>query len=248
MSKHIYNNVDDLLKALADFIVHTSRAAIQDHGRFSFLLSGGSSPKKLYQLLATEPYRSQIDWEKVFFFFGDERYVPLDHQDSNYRMAKETLFDVLEIPSQNIFPVQTQLKPEEAAEAYEKDIEEYFKHQPLKFDCVLLGLGDNSHTASLFPHTNVLHETDHLVKEVWVEEVNMYRITVTAPVINAGRAIAFLVFGSGKADAVKAVIEGKRDIENHPAQLIVDTDHNLHWYLDATAATKLSSNKLSATS
>lgn len=240
---HIFDKVDSLFTAIADFIVAKAADAIAKEGRFSLVLSGGNSPKKLHELLASDAYRDKIDWSKVFFFFGDERYVPATHQDSNFLMAKNTLFDPLNIPKSQVFPINTSLPPAGGAKAYEKDIQNFFGSSPVKFDVIILGLGDNSHTASLFPHTAVLHEKDALVKEEYIEEVKMYRITLTAPTINDAHYIAFLLYGAGKAEAVKHILEDERNIEEYPAQLIQPTGGELHWFMDEAAADKLKSRK-----
>ena len=237
--KYIYTDADTLLAALADFVVTKANEAIQQHGRFSFVLSGGSSPKKLFELLASDRYRKQIDWTKVFFFFGDERYVPADHPDSNYLMAKKALFDALQISPGQIFRMKTELAPEEAALAYEKDLQGYFVNNLVRFDLVLLGLGDDAHTASLFPHTSVLQEKDSLVKALYIEKVKMNRITLTAPCINQAAAIAFLVYGPSKAEAVQHILEGGQNIQEYPAQLIRPNGGSLHWFLDEAAASRI---------
>ena len=236
---HVFDTPDQLITASADFVVAQAKKAIQQHGRFSLVLSGGSSPKKLHELLASDSYRHQIEWTKVFFFFGDERYVPADHPDSNYLMAKKTLFDPLKISDGQIFKMDTSLAPATSAQSYEKDILAYFLDKPIRFDLILLGLGDNSHTASLFPHTTVLREKEALVKEIYVEEVKMYRITLTAPLINQSYQIAFLVYGEGKAEAVRHIIEDPLNIEEYPAQLIDPKAGDLHWFIDKAASSKL---------
>jgi len=236
---HIFDTPEILLTALAEQIVVRAKEAIQKEGRFSFVLSGGSSPKKLFELLASVPYKEQIDWTRVFFFFGDERYVPADHPDSNYLMAKKALFDALNISPGQIFRMKTELTPDAAAQAYEDDILAYFSDKPVRFDLVLLGLGDDAHTASLFPHTSVLHEQESLVKALYIEKVMMNRITLTAPCINQASMVAFLVYGPSKAEALHHVLEGDRDIEKYPAQLIRPNGGLLHWYLDQSAARQL---------
>jgi 6-phosphogluconolactonase len=233
---HVFQSVDILLHSLADFVVEKARKAIEKEGRFSFVLSGGGSPKKLFELLASDAYANKIEWTKVFFFFGDERYVPADHPDSNYLMAKKALFDTLNISEGQVFPMNTALAPTGSASAYENDIRAYFGSKPVHFDFILLGLGDNSHTASLFPHTKVLHEKESLVKEEFIEEVKMYRITLTAPVINNACQIVFLVYGANKATAVHHILEDERNIEEYPAQLIHPRHGELHWFLDEPAA------------
>ena len=233
---HVFDQVDNLLQSLADYIVAQASEAIKKEGRFSFVLSGGSSPKKLFELLASDAYRNKIEWDKVFFFFGDERNVPQTDKDSNYLMAKNALFAPLLIDPDHIFPVDTSLSPKEAAAKYQEQIEDFFDEDELSFDLVLLGLGDNSHTASLFPFTPVLHDRLPGVSEVFLPDQNVYRITMNAPLINEAKNIAFLVYGGGKAIAVHHVLEDDEDIEQYPAQLIEPIVGELEWFIDTAAA------------
>lgn len=236
---NIYKEEGQVLSALVEFIISKATEAIDNQGQFTVALSGGSSPKKLYELLSSDGHRNKIDWGKVFFFFGDERYVPLYHKDSNYLMAERSLFEPLGILQDHVFAVNTALPPADAAHDYEQKIVEHFKSNDCRFDLILLGLGDNSHTASLFPHTKVLHEKKALVKEIFVDEVNMYRITFTAPLINAAHHVVFLVYGSGKAEAVHHILKDETNIELYPAQLIKPVDGQLHWFLDEGAASRI---------
>lgn len=235
----VFKDPDAVLTALAEFIVAIAKEAIGRNGRFNLALSGGSSPKKLYELLTSELYRSKIEWKKVFFFFGDERYVPLDHRDSNYRMTERSLFEPLEIPNEQVYAINTALPPAEAALDYEMRMMKHFNASGCHFDLILLGLGDNSHTASLFPYTSVLHERKAFVKEIFVDEVNMYRITFTAPLINAAHHIAFLVYGDSKGEAVHHILEDSPNIEAYPAQLIKPVTGALHWFMDEAAAARI---------
>src|ERR1700761_1176886 len=239
MELNIFNTEEEVLNALAAYFVKVAQDSIAAKSKFSVALSGGSSPKKLYQLLASPAYSGEIDWEKVYFFFGDERNVPKDSPDSNYLMAKKALFDPLEISTLNIFPVDTSLPPADAAKKYFEDIEQFFDEDELAFDLVLLGLGDNSHTASLFPHTPVLHDRLPGVSEVWLDDMQVYRITLNAPLINEAQNIAFLVYGEGKAIAVHHVLEDEEDIEEYPAQLIEPIVGEIKWFLDKAAAANL---------
>jgi len=238
MSLNIYNTADEVLTALAEYFVIIGSEAIGKNGKFSVALSGGSSPKKLYELLATS-YHDQLDWEKVFFFFGDERNVPQDNPDSNYLMAKKALFIPLFIDPHQIFAVDTSLEPKEAAKKYQEEVEQFFDETELSFDLILLGLGDNSHTASLFPHTPVLHDRVPGVSDVFLQDQQVYRITMNAPLINEAQNIAFLVYGEGKAIAVHHVLEDDEDIEEYPAQLIEPIVGQIQWFLDEAAASKL---------
>jgi 6-phosphogluconolactonase len=233
-----FTTPEDTLTGLADYIVERSSGAVQRKGRFSLALSGGSSPKKLYEMLASSSYRSRIDWSRVYIFFGDERYLPLDHPDSNYKMVKAALLDPLKLESSKVFPVNTSLAPAESAADYEQCIRAHFKDGP-HFDLILLGLGDNSHTASLFPHTHLLHEKQALVGAEYIEEVKMTRITFTAPLINAADAVAFLVYGAGKAEAVKHIIKDPINIDEYPAQLIKLNHGELTWFLDEAASAQI---------
>jgi len=237
--QHIYPSVTTVLHGLADFFVAQAAAAIAARGRFSVALSGGSSPKKLYELLASEAYRNQVPWAEVYFFFGDERDVSATDPQSNFLMAKIALLDPLSILPAHVFGVNTALPPAEAAQAYTEAIQDFFGSQAPRLDLVLLGLGDNSHTASLFPHTAVLRVATASAEEVFVKELQAHRITLTAPLINQAHAVAFLVYGADKSAAVQSVINGARNVEEYPAQLIAPTEGELHWFLDEAAAAKL---------
>ena len=228
----------EVLTNLADYFIKVGNEAITARNRLSVSLSGGSSPKKLYELLASADYKDQLNWTKVDFFFGDERNVPQDDKDSNYLMAKKALFDPLSIDTENIYAVNTSSGPEGASKEYTVTVSNYFKGEEQVFDLVLLGLGDNSHTASLFPHTTILDDKSASVKEVYLQDQQVFRISMTAPLINLARHIAFLVYGEGKAIAVHHVLEDERNIPEYPAQLIT-TDGDVNWFLDTAAASKL---------
>lgn len=233
---HIFNTTDEVLHGLAAFFIKAANEAITDNGRFVVSLSGGSSPKSLYELLASDTYKEQVDWTKVYLFFGDERNVPDTDKDSNALMAKKALFDPLSIAAKQIFKVDTSLAPAQAAKAYTDTIGTFFNNGKVVFDLVLLGLGDNSHTASLFPHTPILHDDTVSVKGVWLEDQQVYRISFTAPMINQADRIAFLVYGAGKAEAVHHVLKDATDIDEYPAQLI---RKDVDWFLDKAAAVKV---------
>jgi 6-phosphogluconolactonase len=238
MELQIFKEVDELINALAETIRKVSQESIAARGQFNFVLSGGNSPRKLYELLASKFFKNKIDWDKTYFFFGDERFVPENDSQRNSLMAKEVLFDPLKIPKSHIFFVDTTGSPEEAAQRYAESIAAHFYKKPVEFDFILLGLGDNAHTASLFPFTPVLEEIEATIKPVFVKEVNMYRITMTAPLINQSEQIAFLVFGKDKAEAVYHVLhDTKGSPQQYPARLILPKAGNLHWFLDTDAAT-----------
>ena len=236
MKLNIYQTDTEVLAALAKYFADIAQQAIETNDRFTVALSGGSSPKKLHELLVSD-YSDKIEWSKVYFFFGDERDVPLTDSQSNYLMAKQTLFDPLGIDPSHVFAVQTNLGAEEAAIDYTNNLINFFDGHNASFDLVILGLGDNSHTASLFPHTSVLTDESASIQALYIDEVKMNRITFTAPLINNAHHIAFLVYGAGKAEAVKHILEDPKDIQEYPAQLIQGTD--LQWFLDEPAAGKL---------
>jgi len=234
MPVYVFPDKSAAILALAHRIVDVAQTSIRFNNRFSLVLSGGNTPKALYQLLATAPFSNEIDWTKVYFFLGDERYVPLTDDDSNYKMIAEALFTPLNIRNEQIIKYDTSLAPPMSAISYEKNIQHFFGGEKMTFDMVLLGLGDNVHTASLFPHTNILHDQMPAVKSVFIKELNSYRLTMNAPLINQANHIAFLVSGIDKAMAVHQVIEGKIDNEKYPAQLIRPVLAD--WYLDEAAA------------
>lgn len=232
----IYNETDDLIQALAETICNISKTAIAERGVFNFVLSGGNSPRRLYKLLASKAYENKIDWKKTYFFFGDERYVPSYDPKSNSVMAEETLFRPLNIEESHIFKVDTTGSPEDSAYKYARAIANHFNKKPIVFDFVLLGLGDDAHTASLFPHSALLEETEATVKSTFVQKVHMYRITMTAPLINQARHIAFLTYGKEKSEAVYHVLNDSQGSPlQYPAKLIRPKKGSLHWFLDAEA-------------
>jgi 6-phosphogluconolactonase len=234
----IFETSSEVLAAMAEYFVNTAREAVAQNGRFTVALSGGSSPKGLFEMLVSG-YRDKVEWEKVYFFFGDERYVPANHSDSNALMAKKALFEPLNIPPRQIFAVDTSLPPKESATAYQKAIELHFAGGLPAFDLILLGLGDDAHTASLFPGTSVLNAQEPGVKEIFVEDKQVYRITFTAPLINLAKHIAFLVFGNSKALAVRHVLQESKNPNQYPAQLIQPGGGDVTWFMDRAAAALL---------
>ena len=225
------------------FVTLAQRAADEEGARFTVALSGGGTPKALYGLLAAPPYVGQVPWERVHLFWGDERHVPPDDAESNYRMVREALLSKITIPAENVHRVRAEL-PDAAdvARDYAATMRGFFQLQPTqwpRFDLVLLGLGPDGHTASLFPGTDALHDTTGLVAAPFVQKVNAHRITMTAPVINNAATVAFLVAGADKSGVLSEVIEGPRDPDRLPAQLIAPTDGTLLWLLDEAAVRSL---------
>lgn len=239
MQINIFKTEHELLSAIALYFIKIAKEAIAEQGVFNIALSGGNSPKKLYGLLSADDYKNQIDWSKVNIFFGDERYVPADDAQSNSLMIQNSLFEPLKISASQIFKIDTTHAPDDAAKKYNETIEAHVKQMPVRFDFMLLGLGDNANTASLFPFTCVLAETYATVKAVFLKEQNSYRITMTAPMINEAKHIAFLVYGKEKAQAVFHVLKDVRNPEKYPAQLIHPADGELQWFLDGDAASLL---------
>jgi len=239
MNLLIYKTQSQLLEDLAEYIIKIANKSIEEQDCFNFVLTGGNSPKTLYEMLATT-YRDRIDWSKVYFFFGDERNVMPDHESYNGLMAKKAILEPLNIAEDHIFYVNTTLAPEKAAIEYNKAIVKHFDGADLVFDLILLGMGDDAHTASLFPGTDILNNKHVEIDSVFVEKLSTYRISFTAPLINKAKNVAFLVFGENKAVAVKHVIEApKRNTKLYPAQLIKPIDGNVTWFLDDQAASLL---------
>lgn len=236
---HIFNDPQELNKAAAEMFVQTAREAVQERGKFTVALTGGSSPVQMYQLLAQQPYVEQVPWEQTYVFWGDERWVPLDDNRSNALMAFETFLYKVPVPPDQIFQMWDDQEPEVFARHYEKLLRKHVGQDTPRFDLVLLGMGDDGHTASLFPGTEVLHEKEKLVEAYYLEPQDMYRITLTAPCINQARKIAFLTFGEKKADALYEVLEGERNPEKYPSQLIRPQQGETIWYVDEAAAQRL---------
>jgi 6-phosphogluconolactonase len=215
-----------------------AKKSIFGSGTFNVALSGGSTPKSLYALLATAEWKTQVEWKHVHFYWGDERCVPITHPDSNFAMVERELLSKIDVPAANVhrFPVELN-EPDAIAAAYEREIKEHLGANGMpRFDLVLLGLGENGHTASLFPHCPALKETKRLVVADWIEEVKAHRLTMTAPLLNAGRQIVFLVSGAAKAQVLHDVLNGPRQPEQLPAQFIAPTSGRLTWIADKDAA------------
>ena len=241
--KHIFDGVDAVCKAAADHITVLSKKKIAEKGKFTIALSGGNTPRQLYELLAQPFYANTIEWNDIFIFWSDERCVPASDQNNNSHMAFNSLLNKINIPAENIFPVPVNFEPAKAASMYEQTLQAFFKQELPAFDLILLGLGDNGHTASLFPYTSILQEKKHIVKEVFVEEVNAYRISFTSKLINNAGHILFLVTGEAKAGIVEIIFSGTTDFEKYPVLLINPTNADPDWYLDHAATSQLNKNE-----
>jgi len=233
----------DLFQAVAEEVIRTATDAVKARGRFTIALSGGSTPRNLYTLIAANA-SAGLPWDQMFFFWGDERHVPPNDPDSNFLMAKESFLSKVAVPSANIFPIPTE-NPDAsaAAEAYEQTLRKFFAVAPgefPRFDLILLGMGPDGHTASLFPETAALQEKSRLVVANWVEKLKASRITLTLPVLNAARNVVFLVSGTDKAAVLHEVLEGNAAAEKYPSKMVRPTDGRLIWFVDRAAASELS--------
>ncbi|MGB5932414.1 MAG: 6-phosphogluconolactonase [Anaerolineae bacterium] len=245
-----YSDAASLAQAAAEHFVTLARKAITSRGQFAVALSGGSTPRATYALLATEEFAARVDWPRVHVFWGDERCVPPDHPDSNYRMAREALLDHVPVLTRNVHRIQGEISPKEAAVDYESTLRSFFAprakgkdtrdDEPTpRFDLVLLGMGDDGHTASLFPRTAALHEQTRWVVAHYVENLGAWLVTLTPVAINAAAHITFIVSGASKAERVRQVLSGTYRPDVLPAQIVRPTTGRLLWLVDDAAAALL---------
>jgi 6-phosphogluconolactonase len=239
----IVDDLRGLAQAAAEEFATQALGTVRANGRFTAALSGGSTPRSLFSLLAAN-FRDQLPWDKMFFFWGDERHVPPDNPESNYRMANETLLSKVPVPAENVFRVHAE-NPDtnQAAADYEQTLRKFFQLSPgalPRFDLILLGMGPDGHTASLFPKTTALGEKSRLVVANWVDRFKTHRITFTLPVLNNAAVATFLVGGADKAETVREVLEGNRPGELFPAKLVHPTNGRMVWMVDQAAAAVLS--------
>jgi 6-phosphogluconolactonase len=241
----VCRDVDELnRKAAAQFIALANHASAHS-GRFAAALSGGSTPKALYTLLASPDYRDRVDWSRIHFFWGDERCVPPDHAESNFRMTHEALLARINLPAENIHRMTGEIEPGQAAAAYEAELQKFFglvRGEVPRFDLIFLGLGEDGHTASLFPGSAALDEKDRLVATAYVDKLQAHRLTLTLPVINAAAQVTFLVAGQSKVGIVKELLGSDGSTANHPAAKIHPLDGRLTWLIAADAAALLPSS------
>ncbi len=239
----IFPDPQALALAAADLLVDVANKATQAHGMFSVALSGGSTPQLLYKLLGSEPFSERVDWSKTHIFWGDERCVPPDNPESNYLKAKQALLDHIPIPPENVHRILTELTPEQAAEDYEETLLRFFsslsddeERAQASFDLVLLGMGDDGHTASLFPGTSVIHEDTRWVRALYVDKLAAWRVTLTPAILNRSKHVVFLVSGAGKSYTLQRVIYGSYMPDRYPSQVIRPEKGNLTWLVDEAAA------------
>ena len=232
-------NAAEAARAAAEELAAAGADAITDRGVFRVALSGGTTPTRLFDTLATARYRRRVDWERTRVFFVDERCVPPSHERSNYRLAKKHLLDPLQVPPRNVFRMKGEDEPRRAAAAYEKVLRQEFGARAPRFDVVLLGLGADGHTASLFPGTPALVEKTRWVAPNPAPSAGDWRLTLTLPVLNAGRRVVFLVAGSDKASVVSTLLLKKPGYRKLPASRVRPPRGSLVWILDEEAASDL---------
>ncbi len=227
----------------AEIFVRLAQQSTLTGKPFRVALSGGSTPRLLYGLLASDAFRNEVNWQAIQFFFGDERWVPHTSRESNYKLANDELFNKVNVNRDNIFPIPTEgLSPDEAADQYEDALRRVFglsEDQVPRFDLIFLGMGDDGHTASLFPHTAVLTERSRWVAAPYVEKLAAHRITLTPPVLEAGVEMLVMVTGEAKAPALKAVLEGDYNPQEYPSQLLRNASGKVTWLVDRPAAAML---------
>jgi 6-phosphogluconolactonase len=238
----VFANAAELARAAAGEISLRIQETLRARARFTWALSGGSTPRALYRLLASDDYRERLPWRAIHLFWGDERHVPPDHAESNFRMAREAMLDAVPVPAENVHRIHAE-EPDaaRAAKLYEDELRAFFALAPgewPRFDLVLLGLGKDGHTASLFPGGDAVRERQRLVVAPWVEAQRAFRITLTPPVLSRARRTLFLVSGAEKAAALHAVLAGKREPDRYPAQEVAG---NRLWLVDREAARLLRS-------
>lgn len=239
----VFANAADLISAAADEFRALAAQAVRERDRFLVGLSGGTTPQGLYENLATSPERDKMPWNAVHLFWGDERHVPPDHAQSNYRMVHDALLSNVKIPTANVHRIHSEISSaEKAASDYEDHLRDFFKIRDAEFpvfDLMLLGLGKDGHTASLFPGTAAVRESERWVTAPWVGDLMAHRITLTLPVINNARKIIFLVSGTDKAEVVQKIISPVQVKDRLPAQRVEAINGSVIWYLDRAAATRL---------
>lgn len=242
IERQVFNSSRDLIQATVDFIIGRACDAIKLRGKFHLALSGGSTPREFHTLLAQAENAAKIDWSRVHIYFGDERVVPHDHPDSNFRMARETLLNHVPIPADNIHPIEIfPDNPQQGAQRYEQLLRSVLpqdRNNRLLFDLILLGLGPDGHTASLFPDTEILAETDHYVAAVYVPKLEAWRISLTLPTLNSARELLLIASGKEKAGIIAAIHDNNTPPGTYPVQRIAPNGV-MHWFLDRDAASQL---------
>ncbi len=239
MKIKIFDSKEKLIEDLALWIGDLIKATLKNQEVFTMALSGGETPQGLFKKLGSKEYREKIDWQRVHIFWGDERAVPFDDNRNNAKMAYENLLNHVDIPAAQIHKMRVDIEPVFSAKGYEEILHSYFDNTPFSFDLVLLGIGDDGHTLSIFPHSHVIEDTKNWVTAVYNEKQQMYRITLMPAIVNKASCIAFMVTGKNKAEILHRIIEGIYEPEVLPAQLIKPEKGELHWFLDEEAGAKI---------
>ena len=233
---HVLPTPEEAAQAAAGFVADLAEECVSRRGRFTVALSGGSTPHKLYRVLATPPHAKQMTWDRWHVFWGDERCVPPDHEDSNYRMAREALLDHVSIPPAHVHRMRGEVAPQEAAGEYESVLREAFQTPLPSFDLILLGIGEDGHTASLFPGTQALQEHHRLVLTNWAPHLQIHRITFTFPLINAANTVVFLATDESKAEVLRGVLEPTPGEGILPTAMVSPIHGTIQWFLTEEAA------------
>ena len=241
MKLHIFDNKEIMSDHLAQWICDLVEKTLRDHEFFYLVLSGGETPKLLYRKLVSEEYKDKINWKRIHIFWGDERVVPFTDDRNNAKMAFDILIDHIDIPTEQVHVMNTDIEPNFAVDKYRTLLHTFFDSTEQSFDLVLLGMGDDGHTLSLFPGSPIIEEHKHWVNSVYNEAQEMYRITMMPVIVNKSSKIAFMVDGAKKAKVLKEVLEGEFHPEKFPSQIISPITGELHWFLDKAAAKDLHS-------
>lgn len=239
MNLEIYNSTEELAEGMAAWVCDLVQATLQKQEFFTLVLSGGDTPKLLFKKLASEEYINKINWQRIHIFWGDERAVPFSDERNNAKMAFDYLLNAIDIPAAQIHKIRVDIEPVFSAKEYEKILHTYFDNTKKSFDLVLLGVGDDGHTLSVFPASTILERQDAWVESVYNEKQQMYRITLTPKIVNKAASIAFMVKGANKSSILKRIIEGPYEPNTLPAQTIKPEYGELYWFLDSDAAKEL---------
>lgn len=239
MKLTIAKDINELSQQFAEWLVSYIQKVLKQQNKFTIALSGGSTPKKLYELLASDVFKNKIDWSKMYFFWGDERFVPFTDKRNNAKMAFDALLNHVPVKKEQVHTIRTDIEPEVSVGEYEKLLHQYFPDKDHTFDLVLLGLGDNAHTLSLFSENPLINEKEKWVGSFYLKEDKIYRITLTPPAVNAAAYVVFLVSGKNKSAALYNVFTQEHVPMLYPAQIIQPFNDELYWWLDEDAASMI---------
>lgn len=241
MKLHIYKNKEEMSEALASWMCDVIESTLKEQEFFTLVLSGGSTPQLLYKTLVSDKFKDKINWGRIHVFWGDERVVPYADERNNARMAHELLLNKIDIPANHVHIMRTDIEPNFSTDAYRKMLHDFFDNTSTTFDLVLLGMGDDGHTLSLFPGSPIIEERKYWVNSVYNQEQEMYRITLMPKIVNKAAKIAFMVDGEKKAKMLQQVLQGDFEPSKFPAQIIKPENGEIHWFVDEDAAQDLHS-------